>query len=345
MNQEVLFVNVRLEEAKKDFLIAPPDKWDLTRLRLGRDAWILQTVARLKEFGYEFPLTDQFENGKVCIAHWDDLEHISNRNMTYNAVARADRPHCIFADYEIVLNKALIERKNQVYIPHWMQPGLIPRSPERGVKIENVAFIGTHQELHPELWSESFRQELRKRGLNLLTPDNWTDFSELDVILAIRSGDPSYYKIKPASKLVNAWAAGIPAILGPEPAFQELRRSELDYFEARTARDALAALDQLLASPELYTKMVQNGEMRAKDFTHEQVAKAWMEALEGKILPHFRTWQGRMNPMRKFYRRALNHMRKRRFHQDRIDYDKWHRANIQSKFNALQASKGVPPPA
>jgi len=59
---------------------------------------------------------------------------------------------------------------------------------------------------------------------------DWPDFREADLILAVRPGDRRRATNKPASKLVNAWLAGVPALLGPEVAYRELRRSELEWF-------------------------------------------------------------------------------------------------------------------
>jgi hypothetical protein len=47
----------------------------------------------------------------------------------------------------------------------------------------------------------------------------WHDYSTDDLVLAVRDLTEKDALVKPASKLVNAWIAGVPALLGPEPAF------------------------------------------------------------------------------------------------------------------------------
>jgi hypothetical protein len=84
---------------------------------------------------------------------------------------------------------------------------------------------------------------------------------------------------KPAAKLVNAWAASVPAILGPEVPYRELRRSNLDFLEARSAGEALAAIDQLRHDPALYAAMVANGAARVRDFGADRITHYWAEAL------------------------------------------------------------------
>src|SRR5436309_1927650 len=81
------------------------------------------------------------------------------------------------------------------------------------------------------------------------------------LVLAVRPEGRSTNK--PASKLVNAWLAGVPALLGPEIAYRELRRSELDYCEVSSLAEAQAAVDRLLGDPGLYNAMVENGRARA----------------------------------------------------------------------------------
>ena len=59
----------------------------------------------------------------------------------------------------------------------------------------------------------------------------------------------SDYFAKPASKLVNAWHAGVPALLGPEPAYQALRM-QFDYIEIRSPEDAIREVIRLKENPE-----------------------------------------------------------------------------------------------
>ncbi len=78
---------------------------------------------------------------------------------------------------------------------------------------------------------------------------------------------------KPAWKLFNAWLAGVPAILGPEAGYRELRRDPLDYLEAGDPDAAMQALARLLDEPGLYPAMVANGTARGADFTVEATAR------------------------------------------------------------------------
>ena len=126
-----------------------------------------------------------------------------------------------------------------------------PAACDRG-RIETLAFKGRAFNLHEPFRSPEFRAALEGLGVRLALDFNdetrahgWHDYSEADLVLAVRDLTKQDALIKPASKLVNARIAGTPAILGPEPAFRDLRRSDLDYFEVRTPEDVLAAVRRL----------------------------------------------------------------------------------------------------
>ena len=115
----------------------------------------------------------------------------------------------------------------------------------------------------------------------------WNDYSNVDVILAVRPTNlidsNRQYSSKPATKLYNSWLAGTPAILGREYAFRELRRSELDYIELSEPQDAKEQILRLKNDPELYSKMVKNGLERASDFSNDVILEKWVDFLYKKI--------------------------------------------------------------
>ena len=94
----------------------------------------------------------------------------------------------------------------------------------------------------------------------MYTGHRWNDYSTTDVIVALRPPELWAARSKPAAKLQNAWAAGTPAVLSPESAYEELRRSELDYLEARSGAEVAEAVRTLRSNASLYRAMVLNGE-------------------------------------------------------------------------------------
>jgi hypothetical protein len=107
----------------------------------------------------------------------------------------------------------------------------------------------------------------------------WNDYSRTDVIVALRKNMRDQYLRKPASKLINAWLAGVPAILGPEAAYRELRRSPLDFIEVTSADEAYLAIEKLKNDPELYAAMVKNGQQRAAEVSAQNCTTAWANLL------------------------------------------------------------------
>lgn len=127
-------------------------------------------------------------------------------------------------------------------------------------------------------------------GLPKNRPVEWHDYSEADLVLAVRDLTQKDALVKPASKLVNAWIAGVPALLGPEPAFQKLMQSHLDYIEVATPQAALDAIRKLKHDPNLYRAMILNGQKRAEAFSTVQIAQKWQQALAQPIAELYSKW-------------------------------------------------------
>ncbi len=109
--------------------------------------------------------------------------------------------------------------------------------------------------------------------------------------LAVRDLTATDYFAKPATKLTNAWLAGVPILLGPEPAFQALRESPLDYIEIKTPDEAVEAIIRLKQNPALYREMVENGLRRSQEFTVDRIAARWREVLAGPVADGYAAWR------------------------------------------------------
>jgi glycosyltransferase involved in cell wall biosynthesis len=201
------------------------------------------------------------------------------------------------ADFEIVQNGASADGRRRFHVPHWPQPGLVPRDSERGDRLERIAFKGYAANLHPDFRSAEWTGFLAGLGIEWVTDAvdfagaatdraalAWPDFRTIDAVVAVR---PPRIDVagKPAAKLANAWLAGVPALLGPEPAYRELRRDPLDYFEVRSLAEARAAVERLRAEPGLYRAMVDNGRRRAAEVSVAAVTAAWRKLLERTLPP------------------------------------------------------------
>lgn len=264
-------------------------------------AWVVQTVLRLREAGHDVSIKPKLPKEGVLVLLVEDeyCEHFykqygkKHSNLIIVAI-RADIIGFRFplADAEIVQNGYLADNKRIFHIPHWPQPGLVPRDPSRGSTIQNIAYKGHPNHVPSHIFTDRLKSFLKDRNIKILKPlkdrtkpHPWHDYRKVDLIVAARKSwyeiDPFYHK--PASKLINAWHAGVPALLGPEYAYRELRCSALDYFEISSDEDVMIAIDRLTNAPDLYESMVQHGHERAKEFTPNQITKRWSEVLFKKI--------------------------------------------------------------
>ena len=261
--------------------------------------WILQTFVRLHSAGAPVKLVESCPPSGMVVVHAAQFERLlaeaKSRTALTLVVTQSDRPPEPRADFAIVQNAAG-ENGRSFFIPSWLQPGLLPRRVDRGSRVENIAYVGAIRELDPELAGPEWAERLRARGLRwdsrtiafsgtdqLYTELRWNDYSTTDVVVALRPQASWNARSKPAAKLQNAWAAGVPAILSPEVPYRELRRSPLDYLEARNASEALTAIETLRSDPALYRDMVANGYERAKDFAPDRLAARWRDVLWREI--------------------------------------------------------------
>jgi hypothetical protein len=300
------------------------------------ECWIVQTFLRLRQAGLEATIADRFRTDAINVVSYHDLALRDLPADPYIIAAQHDAPRPEICDRAVVQNELNVVSDTDHFIPHWPQPGLIPRDAGRGARIETLCFKGSETNLYQAFRSPEFLSALRDEGLRLEydtkesatpgEPPRWHDYRNSDLVLAVRDAPEGDLKLKPASKLVNAWLAGCPALLGPEPAFQALRRSQLDYFEVRTPHDVLAAVRKLRADPAMFAAMVRNGLERSADLTHQTITARWHRLLSGPAAADFRRLSARGRPLRRvlrwvtFSRRVLLHMNNRRAYEQIRDH-------------------------
>jgi len=287
-----------------------------SRIQTNEDCWIILTYLYLKRKHLNVSISDRFIPGEICVVSSLDL---GIKDRTFNSFivgCRSDGFQPALCDLTVVQNKACIDSETDIFIPHWPQPGIISRLKERGSTIENIVFKGGDVNLYESFRSPEFKRELEKLGVTLRIngrPENqpvmWHDYSTDDLVLAVRDLTEKDALVKPASKLINAWIAGVPAFLGPEPAFREQRKSELDYIEVTTPQAVFEAVKLLKSQPELYQKMLANGQKRAEDFTAEKMIERWYEFLAGPVADGYKRWskKNQVSRIAEFSLRSIQH--------------------------------------
>ena len=269
-----------------------PDR-EPQRLILGEHYWIALTHARLRDAGADVRLDNRVPDEGIVVFYAGDKRKawaaVRRNSHALLVAVRSDRQPVGFADIEVVQNATSAGGPRTWHVPHWPQPGLVPRDPSRGTTLRTILFPGTPENLHPGFSSQQWRDAMDERSLEFRCSSDgrgevraWQDYSDVDAMLAIRPGGGEI-RNKPAWKLFNAWLAGTPAILGAEWAYRELRRHDLDYIEATDPASALLAIDRLRASPGLYAAMAAHGRERGLAHANDAVTAAWRR-LEAEVL-------------------------------------------------------------
>jgi hypothetical protein len=266
------------------------------RFRGGINDWIVQTYLLLKdslaERGLHATIGETFARNAVNLAHRDSLNRLFvPYHRSYIVGVRADRPPLHLCRWQIVQNDLGSARPRTRYLPMWPQPGLIERDPARGARIESIVYFGRAGAAPAWFYDPRFHDALARLGVTFRVSEaQWFDYSNVDLVLAYRTEAVTLLRHKPASKLVNAWRAGTPALLADEPAYASLRRSPLDYVSIASPADVLAAVRDLRASPTRYQAMVANGLRRASEFSRDANRARWLEFLTADVLPDATRW-------------------------------------------------------
>ena len=307
MEPRINFVILRLDDwpeffhNPKDISIQEFNERRKNSLELLDGDWTGRTYLELAHRGLPIRASSRLCKNSINILHADTLRRMLGQTGPDHFIVciRAEKEASYTAHFRIEQNGRRKPTARCDNIPYWRESGLIPRDAGRGTRIERVVFKGALSHLDPEFQSETFKTQLAKMGVELSVgfnwrgsgDESWRNYRRADLALAVRRMMSVVAKLKPASKLVNAWAAGVPALLGPELGFQELRRSDLDYIEVRSPEDVLAAIARLRDNPELYAAMVRNGFERAESFTDDAIAERWRALIDGPITQAWERWK------------------------------------------------------
>ena len=270
-----------------------PDR-DVHELVTGERVWILQTYLRLAAAGQPVELADR-------PPETESSSFTPSRSSAAAALVamgrlcpgwRARRPQRVSpGGFRGAAERSVGGRPHPLLLAAvaTARPDAARRRARRADRARRVQ--GLRGQPPPGVTAPAFTDALRGRGLELVgdaveyggaatdtSKLRWADYSDIDLVVAVRPPVGSHTG-KPASKLYNAWRAGVPALLGPEPAYRELRTDPLDYIEVGSVDEALAAIDRLRADPSLYRRMVERGRERAVAFSPEAVLEQWVDLL------------------------------------------------------------------
>lgn len=199
------------------------------------------------------------------------------------------------AQLQIVQNAAHARRlPGSVFMPHWPQPNLIARDPMRGEHFETAAFLGDPSNLPPELADHGFASRLQSETglrLEIRGPDRWHDYSDVDLVLAVRDFSGFRHLHKPATKLYNAWLAGIPFIGGSDSAYAAEAREGSDYLAARSADECIQLIKQLRDNPSLRNRLVESGQKKSAARSRDAVREMWKRFCTVELPERVQQWE------------------------------------------------------
>jgi hypothetical protein len=299
------------------------------RFVAGRNSWIAQTYVRLRSVlearGWTVTIGSSFEPGAIVVVHRDDANDFATcAHASYLVVVRADRAPVAACDLAIVQN-GIGNASHERFIPLWPQPGLRPRDPQRGAVVRRIAYHGRTTSAPAWFSDAALLRALRRRGIEFdIQTSNWEDYRRVDVAIAAREDSGTLLATKPATKVYNAWLAGVPVLAAPEPAYLEIRRDPLDFIEIRDGDEVLRALDRLRAEPALFQAMASNGLARGREFSVDAIRARWIGLLEGEVLPAFSSRMEGLASRRLWHLRAMAAQKAMsRVHRARIAYQRW----------------------
>lgn len=276
---------------------------------LGIYAWTLQTYLHLQADGFPCQLVSSFPAEGIILFHRNALraqaKPLQPNSRRLLICIKAEERRYPYAQLHIVQNPQETNfYRDSYYLPHWPQPGLIPRCQRRGDRFQNIAYFGHLANLAPQLQDSAWSKHLGDLGLRWLPVINtnpwhkysqidnrWNNYSQIDAIVAVRNfASSETYLNKPATKLYNAWLAGVPALLGAESAYRAEGKNGVNYLEVTSPPELIAALKQLQSDLALRHRLVKAGIAQAQHFQPEKVRQKWSQFLGEIAIPAFYRW-------------------------------------------------------
>ncbi|NNJ84382.1 MAG: hypothetical protein HKP13_05520, partial [Gammaproteobacteria bacterium] len=208
----------------------------------GIAAWIVQTFLALRDSDQPVEIANRFDSRCINFAHVSQLRQLERPRGCFVVGIRADYPPVRWCQYHVVQNQMQVGPRT-AWLPHWPQPGLIPRDPGRGARIERVGYFGRTVNHYTRFFRRAsgyfrVRNTVRdicfRLGIDLVErgPDRWNDYSDVDVVLGIRDFGDKPYNNKPPTKIVNAWLADALFIGGSDSAFLQVGKPGVDFLRA-----------------------------------------------------------------------------------------------------------------
>ena len=278
-------------------------------LQNGLENWIFQTYYIFRKIGLkDVFLTDIIPKEGVVIFHSGYFEKNLKPSVSQFFI-------CVSADYgrhryahihifqniqqtqfqykngRLFLDKLFIYTRN-IFIPHWTQPQIINRQ-AKSKSLRKIGYFGLTQNLDVEI-IDFLTEFSSKNDLEFEIVDDylkWNDYTNFDLIIAIRSLKKGEYFNKPFSKLINAIIAGVPVISGDESSARFFKKKYFPFLSIVNSINELENeifyikdnyVDTLLTVEKYSTKL--------KESFPKEVIDSWSKCFETSI-SLFQKWR------------------------------------------------------
>lgn len=289
LSPDVVFVIPGKTDAELDRMRALDVDRDWQFFGEGWAAWIVQTYLLLRAQGEPVELAATFSQNAINVVHVAQLARLRRPSGCFLVGVRADYPPVRWCHYHIVQNQTQISQRS-IWLPHWPQPGLIPRDPSRGDRAQRVAYFGRTVNHYTRFFHRAsgyfrVRDALRNicghLGLDLVErgPECWNDFSDVDVVLGLREFGNRTFDTKPPTKLINAWLAGTVFIGGADSSYVQVGVPGKNYLLASTQTACQRAMEDLLAGRIEYRLLVATGSAAAAAYDRAGIHERWVQCL------------------------------------------------------------------
>jgi hypothetical protein len=197
------------------------------------------------------------------------------------------------ADLQFMPTKALAEvLPNAVWLPPLPQRGLIRRDPERGEALRVVGIKANPGNVPAACTGDAWESFLDELGIDwaLDVPTEtdgsdqaWHDFHNIDSVVILRPDHQGEARHKPATRLINAWRAGVIPLANDEPGVRELAHDGDDAFIVRDGADLRRVIRMLAQDAPLRNRVFTRSRLRGAEFDPTKLTAAWAEALASVV--------------------------------------------------------------
>lgn len=302
--RKIFFYTRNINDIQSDILVGTFSNNQLS----GIENWVKRTYFELNKIPnkpFEIILTDEIPKEGIIFFHKGFFEKDLRPNKNqYFICAQADHGRHKYAQMHLSQNPCQIlnirtNRKTfsdllfpfatNKYIPNWRQQNIIPRAINRVDTIENVYFFGRKKNFI-DGYFDKLKNDLKLLGLNLITDydaTSWSNYSNADIVLAIRdfNNDPHYHK--PFAKLVNALSANSIVVGSSESSTKYFKKIYFNKLPiANDYNHLLNLIFDIKKNAQCYFDDVSSIKSNINQFSDNSLALRWLELFEISIIKY-----------------------------------------------------------